>query len=160
MIQKIFVSDNNIAIFVCPNCNVSKSADVSKYKRINKSVKLTIKCPCGNVYSVLMEMRRHYRKQVSIPGKYVFNSFHGKVQNGALTVVDISRRGLGLNFRTIPPIQIGSVFVVEFNLDDKQHTLIKKQVSVMRLVGQFVGVEFCSIDPSDPSDKALGFYLF
>jgi hypothetical protein len=160
MTQKIYVTDNNTAIFVCPECNMSKAADVSRYKYINKSVRLKIKCRCGNSYSVVLERRRQYRKQVSIPGKYAFYPPHGKFQNGAVTVVDISRGGLGLKFRTMPAFEVGSTFVVEFYLDDRRKTFIKKEVVIRRMTEQFVGTEFCSVDPSDPSDKALGFYLF
>jgi hypothetical protein len=160
MTQKIFVTDNNTAIFVCPECNMSKTADISRYKDLNKSIRLKIKCPCGNEYSVVLERRKQYRKQVNILGKYTSYPPYGKPQNGAVTVVDISRGGLGLKFRSMPAFEVGSTFVVEFYLDDRQKTFIKKEVVIRRLTGQFVGAEFCSVDTSDPSDRALGFYLF
>ena len=62
--------------------------------------------------------------------------------------------------KQMPDLNVGSVFTVEFKLDDKNATLIKKRVVVKSIVKSSVGVEFASFDASDSGDKALGFYLF
>ena len=160
MTQKIFLADNSTATLLCPECNQSKTADLSKYKDLNKSVRLNIKCPCGNSYSVVLERRRHYRKEVGLPGTYTFSPPERARQKGAVTVKDLSRSGLKLVFKTMPELELGSILDVEFRLDDKRKSLIRKKVVVRRLGGPSVGVEFESFDQSDPSDNALGFYLF
>ena len=160
MTQTVFVADNNIATLVCPECNASKNTDVTKYKDLEKLVRLKIKCTCGSSYSVMLERRRHYRKKTNLPGTYVYSSAGGQQQKGPMTVTEISRGGVRLKVMVLPKFEIGATFYVEFHLDDKQQTLIKKKVTARMLAERFIGAEFCSIDSSDPSDKALGFYLF
>ncbi len=160
MTQKIFVADSNVATFVCPECNASKTTDVTKFKSLPKAVRLKIKCTCGNSYSVILERRKYYRKETGFPGIYVYRPAGGQPLKGNMTVVDISRGGLKMKLPTQPKIKVGSVFEVEFHLDDKQRSLIRKELIVRNVVDQFICAEFSSIDPSDPSDKALGFYLF
>jgi hypothetical protein len=62
--------------------------------------------------------------------------------------------------KQMPDLKIGSVFSVEFKLDDKNATLTKKDVVSKAIIKTSVGVEFSSFDTSDSGDKALGFYLF
>lgn len=160
MTQTVFVADNNIATLVCPECNTSKNADVTKYKNLEKLVRLKIKCTCGSSYSVMLERRRHYRKKTDLPGTYVYTTAVGQQQKGPMTVTEISRGGLRLKVMVLPKFKVGATFHVEFHLDDKHQTLIKKKVTAKMLTDHFIGAEFCSIDSSDSSDKALGFYLF
>lgn len=160
MTQKILVSDNNMATFVCPECNASKNADISRYKKLENSVRLKIKCVCGNSYPVVLERRSSYRKETSLPGKYIFRPSGGPPQKGAMTVLDISRGGLKFKATVVPKLKPGDTFGVEFNLDDKQQTLIRKKVVARNVTGRSISVAFCSFDTSDPGDKALGFYLF
>ncbi len=158
--QKIFISDNNTATLVCPECNASKDTDVTKYKKLERAVRLKIKCTCGNSYSVMLERRRYYRKATQLQGNYVYSLSSGQQQKGSMTVMDISRGGVKLKFAVLPKIKVGDTFNVEFRLDDKQQSLIRKQVIARNIIDPFIGVEFSSADSSDPSDKALGFYLF
>ncbi len=160
MPQKVFITDDKMATFICPECSETKAADVSKYKQINKEVRLKIKCACGFSYSVLLERRQQFRKTTAFPGKYTSLPSSGSIQQGDLTVKDISRTGLKLELKMMPGFIVGDRLSVEFRLDDKQKTMIKKEVVVKKISNRFVGSEFCSLDPSNPSDKALGFYLF
>lgn len=159
MTEKVFVPENNIATFVCPECNASKARDVTKYKNILKAVRLKIKCGCGHSYSAVLERRQTYRKKTSLRGKYKVHPREGLLWEG-MTVVDVSRGGLNMSVKQMPHVKVGDVIVVEFHLDDKKHSLIKKEIIVRRLAEGYIHGEFSSIDPSDPSDKALGFYLF
>jgi hypothetical protein len=45
---------------------------------------------------------------------------------------------------------------VEFHLDDKRHTFIKREVIVRNVFKNLVGTAF---SPHDGDDPALGFYL-
>ncbi len=160
MTEKIYVSDNSIATLTCPECHASTDADISRYKDLDKLVKLKIACSCGKPYSVLLERRRTFRKDVDLPGKYLYRPQGGMSQKGVMTVVDISRVGMKMKFRQLPKIQAGAEIEVEFALDDKQCSVIRKQVVVRGIKGLFIHGEFCSPDGSDSGDKALGFYLF
>ncbi len=159
MIDRVFVTDDKMATFVCPECGNTRTADVSDYKQLDKAIRLRIQCSCGNSYSAILERRDKYRKEAKLPGKYTLNLSAKEVDEGTMTVVNISRAGLRIKFKEMPNLEVGTKFLVEFRLDDKQETLIKKDVVVKYISAHSVGTEFCSISSSDPKDKAIGFYL-
>jgi hypothetical protein len=74
-----------------------------------------------------------------------------------MTVEDISSTGMKLKLNAPQGFTVGDHMEVDFSLDDKHRTLIKKRVIVRNIIGPFVGVEF---GPAEALDKALGFYLF
>jgi len=160
MTQKVFITDQDKATIICPECNLSTTTDASQYKKINKEVRLKINCTCGHSYSIFLERRKQFRRETNLPGKYILRSSSRTEKKGILTVRNISRSGLKLEIKIMPSIKIGSSISVEFNLDDKNETLIKKDVIVKMIIEPVLGTEFSSFDPSDPGDKALGFYLF
>ncbi len=163
MTEKVFLADNNTATLVCPECGTSKTVDVSKYKPLDKAVRLKIKCSCGNTYSPTLERREHYRKETNFPGQYINTLPGGEQEKGTVTVTDISRTGLRIKFKVEPNFRVGTRFVVEFRLDDKERTLVRKEVIIRRISGLVISAEFCSvssISSSDPNDRAIGFYLF
>jgi len=160
MTQKVLITEKNAAIFICPECGRSKNADVSKYKKIEKLVRLKIKCACGSSFSVVLERRKCVRKQTNLPGKFVWTTPGGQQEKGPMTVVDISREGLKLKVTIMPKLEIGATINVEFQLDDKQKNLIKKDAIVKNMNDKFISAEFSSSCSSDLGDKALRFYLF
>lgn len=158
--QKVFISDQESVLFECPKCNVSKEADVTKFKKIETSVTLKVKCPCGNEYSVTLERRKHYRKNTEISGKFSFLPLVGEDQKGTMIILDISKGGLRFRMTTLPLFKKGDLLEIEFNLDNKTNTFIRKQVSVRNIKDKIVNVEFCSFNSSENGDKAIGFYLY
>lgn len=165
MLEKVFVNENNIAVFICPECKKSRNVDVSKYKNLDKASKIKCSCPCGHSYNAILEKRKHYRKKTNFPGIYVNiissigANFLEEVGRGTLKVTDISRTGIQFTLNIQHDFSLHDKILVEFRLDDKQKTLIKKKVIIKNINGLEIGAEFFSIDPSDPSDKAIGFYL-
>jgi len=165
MLEKVFISDDNIAIFICPECKKTKNVDISRHKNLDKAYKIKCTCPCGHVYNAILEKRKHYRKETDLPGIYITiisslgADFVEEVGRGTLRVTDISRSGLQLTLKMKRSFSIGDKIAVEFKLDDRRNTPIKKEVIIKSIKRLIIGVEFCNIDPSDPSDKALGFYL-
>jgi transcription elongation factor Elf1 len=146
-----------MATFTCPQCNRSKTVDVSKYAAIDKMVKVNVKCPCGNAYKAILEKRKQYRKETNLPGTYV-HFIDGQPQNrGPMTVRDLSTSGMKLQLNVNQNFALGDQMQVEFHLDDAQRTLIKKTVIIRNQREQFIGVELA---PFEAVDKALGFYLF
>ena len=158
--QKIYLTESDKVTFECPKCHASKNADISKYKKMTSSVTLKVKCPCGNVYSVTLERRKHYRKETKFPGIFTFRPLVGNDQKGPMTVLDISKGGLKFKMLSTPIFIRGDIIEVEFNLDNKNRTQIKKQVYVRNIKDNFIHVEFCSFNTNDSGDKALGFYLY
>jgi len=157
--EKVFISRDNTATFICPECGKTKTANVEKYKQIDKVVKVKIKCPCGYAYTVVLEKRRHYRKETNFSGVYTHIASGKEAGRGRITIVDISQSGLKLKLCVAPKMEAGDKLIVEFHLDDKAKTLIKKEGIVRSLFGMKIGLEFCAVDLSNPYDKAIGFYL-
>ncbi len=152
MSLKVFINDKNMATFICPKCEKSKTSNVAKYKQTETSVRVNCKCPCGHSYSVLLERRKHTRKPISLLGTY---SCVNSGDRGQMTVVDISRTGLKIRLSVKRELELGEKLNLEFTLDDQNQSTIKREVYVRSLKDQFVGVEFCKMEHYDQ----LGPYL-
>ncbi len=158
MTEKVFVTGNNMAVFECPQCNKAKRVDVSRYKDIRQVVRIKVKCSCGHSYRVVLERRKHFRKGVNFSGTYTKVLPDYREDKGGMTVKDLSRAGVKIKLNVKKDFKIGDILSVEFSLDDKQRSLIKKEAVVKIISNSYLGLEFNSIDSSDPSDKAIGFY--
>jgi len=160
MAEKVFVTENNMAVFECPQCNKAKRADVSRYKDIRQIIRLKVKCPCGHSYKVVLERRRHYRKDVNFPGTYTRVLSDYTEDKGGITVKDLSVSGVKIKLNVAKDFKVGDILSVEFRLNDKQRSSIKKEAVIRKISNPYLGLEFNSVDSSDPSDKAIGFYMF
>ncbi len=161
-LEKVFIKDD-MATFVCPACGSVRRVDASRFRHIKRSVRVTRRCKCGHNHTFLLERRQFYRKAVDLPGVYVRR---GETAQRPMMVKDLSRSGVKIE---LPPdddgeLQSGERILIEFNLDNKQRTTIKKDVYVRLVKGVVVGTEFCSRDPGNPIDKAydlaIGFYTY
>jgi hypothetical protein len=73
-----------------------------------------------------------------------------------MQVVDISSNGLKLKLSVERKFDNGDRLRVEFHLDDKRRTLVRKEVIVRNVFKNSVGTSF---SPSQGDDPSLGFYL-
>jgi hypothetical protein len=157
MTEKVYITSKQMATFICPQCQKSKTVDVSKYANLDKIVKVKVTCPCGYGYTSILEKRKKYRKQTNLPGSFVRLVDGRRIGGGLMTVKDLSTSGLKIQTNVHHNCAVGDVVLVDFTLDDSHRTLIKKKVIVRNIVGQHIGNEFA---PTEAIDKALGFYLF
>lgn len=146
MTQKVFISNEDKATFICPECKRSKTTSVSKYKAWETAVRVNCKCPCGHTYSVLLERRKHVRKPLNLPGTY---QLLNKNNRGRMKVVDMSRSGLRLEVFYPKDFAPGDRVRLTFNLDDPDQTTIIKEVHVRSVKNNFIGVEFISFEHYD-----------
>ena len=160
MTEKVFVTESNMGVFECPQCKKGKSVDVSRYRNIRQVVRIKVKCPCGHTYRVVLERRKNFRKDVNFPGSYTHVLPDYREDKGGITVKDLSRSGIKIKLNVEKDFKIGDILLVEFQLNDKQRSLIKKNAVIKKISDPYLGLEFNSIDSSDPSDKAIGFYMF
>lgn len=152
IIQKVYVNLGGVAVMKCPACEAVKSANVGALKTGQHVIK--VRCNCQQVFTVSLEFRKAYRKDARLAGEY--QSLPSAKGRGKLTVVNVSRGGVGAQVIGFNHCRIGDELRVSFNLDDRHHSLIEKRV-VVRLVKQnYIGCEFLD---STANDKALGFYL-
>lgn len=153
--RKVFINADNQATFVCPECQRSSVRDVSQYTHIDKAVRVKCQCECGHSYFVSLERRKHYRKEISLPG--IFKS--QAIGRGQMTIKDISRFGLKFEVKSGRCPYLDEVVIVEFYLDDSHNTFISKEAVIKKVHNMTVGAEFCSINSSNQADRRLGFYL-
>ena len=157
--QKAFITRDNKVTFSCPQCKGMRTVDVTKYKALEKAVKIKVRCPCGHDYPVMIERRKQFRKAVSLPGTFsrIFND--RRAGSGTMVVKDVSRNGLQIRVNDSSYMKAGDVLEVEFKLDDNKRSPIRKEVVIRKIVGYDLGTEFTSVDAGNASDKAIGFYL-
>lgn len=107
--NKVFVNSQNQVTILCPKCGVSKTFDVTK---LNVSaLRFKVTCNCGETFRGEIEFRKHYRKSVKLPGKYIHirDPKRGVTEvmdlfispkEGEMLVVDLSLIGLGFTSST------------------------------------------------------------
>lgn len=156
MTQKVFITSNNTATFVCPQCGNTSVVNVAKYANIDKRVTVNCRCTCTHNFKVSLEKRRQYRKSTDLPGEYWYEMPNGDMDRGIMRVVDISSSGLKLKLNVDRRFNSGDQLKVAFNLDDTRRTFIEKIVIVRNVKKNMVGVSFA---PNEGDDPALGFYL-
>lgn len=156
MIEKVFITSQNTAKFVCPNCQKSRVADVSKYSNLNKEIKIRVKCLCGNKFTVLLERRKQYRKETNISGSFIHYIDSKATGRGLITICDLSLTGLKFKVDYEHLFSVDDVLEVRFLLDNPQRTLMHKKVIVKNINMPYVGSGFPIMERED---KELGCYL-
>ena len=157
MFEKVYITSKQMATFICPKCERSKTVNVSSYVNIDKMVKVKVKCPCGYAYTSLLEKRKKYRKVTNLHGSYIRIVDGKAVGSGLMSVKDLSTTGMKLHINGNHGCEVGDVLKVEFYLDDYQRSLVRKKVIVRNVFKSEIGTELA---PTEAVDKALGFYLF
>ena len=156
MIERAFITSQNTAKLECPNCQRSRIIDASKYSKLDRKIKIRVRCPCGNKFAVLLERRMQYRKETDISGSFI-HYIDGKVSGrGLMTVCNLSFTGMKLRIDFEYQFSVGDLLEVRFLLDNPQRTLMHKKVIVKNIKMPYVGTEFHF---SEGDDKELGFYL-
>jgi predicted RNA-binding Zn-ribbon protein involved in translation (DUF1610 family) len=156
MVEKVFITSNNTATFVCPQCGNVTTTNVAKYTAIDRRITVNARCACGHSFKVSLEKRRQYRKSTDLPGMYFYRRPNGDMDKGIMRVVDISTTGIKLKLNVPRTFDVGEMLRVEFHLDDKRRTFIEKRVIVRNVTQQLVGTSFALNEGDDPN---LGFYL-
>ncbi|MCP4106591.1 MAG: hypothetical protein GY749_13825 [Desulfobacteraceae bacterium] len=145
-IQKIYVSNDNLAQFECPKCSKSKITDVSNYKSYHKAVKIKVRCVCGHSHSVLLERRRHFRKKVNMPGACIWGENEDEIKI-PMTVIDLSCYGLRCEMTGSGSLDIDDELLVEFRPVKKKEVWVRRDIIVRNITDFHIGAEFnCKID--------------
>lgn len=125
--------------------------DVSGYMDVDKQVRLKYKCPCKHSFSVILERRIFFRKEITLAGSII----QTKKIKYPVTISNLSRYGLKIiMFRKID-LAIGDRLHIEFTLDDKNRSVVFKEVIVRNIHNKEAGVEF----PSHEHYDKFGAYL-
>lgn len=155
MPEKVFITSENTVVFRCPSCHRTKTVPV-KDLGDRQPLRFKVKCPCGQVSISSVEKRRHFRREIDLPGSYIHYVDGQPQSRGLLRVKDISTSGMQLFISANKKIAAGDVLKVTFTLDDARSSQVEKKVIVRRPNPPYFGVEYA---PTETLDKALGFYL-
>jgi PilZ domain len=149
--KKVYVDDNSHVTIICPKCEFEKNVDVTDFKDTPKRLKA--KCKCGETYRLTLEFRQKYRKNVTLPGEYIFQRKGEKVE---IIIRDLSLSGV--RFESLRPNQIfkDDALEVTFKIDNPRRSEIRKLIKVVWVKDRIVGAQFSD---SKSYENDLGFYL-
>jgi hypothetical protein len=151
-IQKVYVRQDDTGVVVCPECGISKTASVARFK--DRRDPLKIRCKCGCAFSIYFEFRRAHRKETNLRGRY--SRLPACMDWHSMQVRNLSQTGIGFSTSDAHGLKKGAELRVKFELDDVKRSEIEKDVIVRVVKDTYVGCEFKT---SALFDKALGFYL-
>jgi hypothetical protein len=154
--DRVFINDRGEATFICPTCNKGVIRDLSDFMHTRSAVRLKCRCSCGNVYRVLVERRRHFRKPVNLVGLFFYTGGKCGQVKGLIKIRDISQSGLQFSINSMPEFKVGEKLTIEFTLDDEEHSKIREEGTVSRIQSNIVALKF---NTTDHYGK-LGRYLF
>lgn len=152
----VYVTENNKAVILCPECGKLKQISVGKFK--DKKHTLKVRCACGKEFGINLNFRTGIRKQIKLKGNYRKASQHPSLKEDCV-VSDLSFRGVQLKLHDAQSLKVDDELIISFVLDDTRKTEVKRKIRVCNIIqGDSVGAKF--IDPEgDNYDKAIGFYL-
>lgn len=156
-IQKVFVSKNRTANVTCPKCKKSVIKDVAGFMGLDRAVRLKYTCPCGEAFPLLLERRTYVRKQVNLKGRLFGQAKDGGQQIVDMLVKDISRYGLKIKLLKKAELLVNQKVVIEFELDDKNKSLVNKEIKIRNFKPPHVGADFLT---HEHYDKFGAYILF
>ncbi|NNF45222.1 MAG: PilZ domain-containing protein [Desulfofustis sp.] len=148
--SRAFVAEDGTAAFVCPNCEMSRNVPVFSFRGNKHSI--NIRCRCQETFTIDLDFRKSHRKPTKLSGFYEITSGGG----GRAVISDISREGLGFMVSGVHNVRVGQKILVNFALDDKHNTPLKKTAVVRSVDQNRIGCEF---KRDQAFEKSLGFYL-
>ena len=149
----VHVRDNNTATLICPACGTIKHLSAGKFQHSRHT--MAVRCRCQHVFNVLLDFRRYFRKQISLPGTYIITS-DGGVGGGVIHIHNISRGGLGFTVSGLHRIEEGQEVLLEFQLNDRKKSALRKPAMVKSVCQNAVG---CQFKDNAELDRDLGFFL-
>lgn len=152
--NKTYVRPDNTAVLTCPHCNRKKVVPVDSFR--GKKIALKIKCACKEIFTVNLEFRKRARKKTNLKGVYINHSQHDR--RGAIVVKNLSLSGLEFASLDVQIFKVDDELTLEFTLDDKQQSQIRKTAFVRDVRVSTVGCEFLR-SGEYAFDGALGFYV-
>jgi hypothetical protein len=147
------VRANDTATIACPACETIKHISTQQFRYARHTI--TVRCQCQHSFTVLLNFRRFYRKQTSLTGTYAPTG-KGGAGGGFIHVNNLSRNGIGFTVSGMHQIEKGQEIQLEFQLNDKKKTTLKKRAVVRSVRQNAIGCEFLG---SGELDKDLGFFL-
>jgi len=147
-----FVAAGKKTTVICPACSYAARIRVKKtsgHKHIFK-----VKCKCKKIFDLQLEFRHQHRKETDLRGTYDLKS--ATTGNKNIHIINLSMRGVGFLVVGLHDLKAGQQGTINFTLDNRKKTILKKKVIIRSVNGKRVGGEF--IDDT-AFDTDLGFYV-
>lgn len=154
MRQTIYVDSLDTARFTCPECNQEKTMQLSEYNLKKYRTHVNCTCRCGCTYGVILEKSPDSAQKTSLKGRFVSRGVHRC--SGTMKIEKLNSKGIMLRTNLEQDILPGLKLFLEFTLDDKKKSIIKKEVVVRAKKGKYLSAEFTTEEHYD----SLGPYLF
>ncbi|WP_339137456.1 MAG: PilZ domain-containing protein [Candidatus Electrothrix sp. GW3-4] len=148
-----YVLPDETTSITCPSCNRVRRIPVKKYRKTSHS--LTARCTCNARFTLHLDFRHYYRKEIDLPGLWKKARSAGRGWQD-MRVRNLSRGGLGFTVSGQQQPEEKQALLVEFQLDDRKKTKIVQKVRVCTVHGDYVGCKFIDLGLFE---KELGFYL-
>ncbi len=149
---KIHVNHNKEGEITCPKCSKMKTISATPQLLTKRAIK--VKCSCGHSFSVSLDYRRFFRRNVGIPG-VLYQAESTKLLCN-VTITSLSVSGIGFSTKSLHNIYINSAFEIEFKLDDDSDATIREAIVIRRINGLSVGAEFSE---QEKYNYELDFYM-
>ena len=146
-----WIDDNNQVTIICPKCRVETKIDAEEFK--NGKRNQTSECKCGEIFQFIIEYRKQYRMDVSLPGEY---NTQEKGQTGEIVIRDLSLSGIRFECLMSHQISPDDTLEVTFKLDNPARKEIRKTVKVVWVDDRIIGAQF---NERNLYEKDLAFYL-
>lgn len=173
--KTVYINSDNTVVLTCPGCDKAKKVDVSSYMRSDGPISFTYRfqcdacrcghsscrecirenCTLGHVNTVQVERRKTVRKGLSLSGLFQPNA----KESIKIKILDISRKGVRVEFVGHILADQGGKGIVDFLLDDPNGTRVRKSARVERCEGKEAVLVFQEDQSFSAADKAIGFYL-
>lgn len=150
--SKAYVRINKTATIVCPACGATKNINTQQLKGSGNTFK--VRCRCNVIFDVQIDFRQTYRKQVNLTGTYIL--LRDGQGGGDIHIRNISTGGIGFTVSGTHQLKKGQVLGIEFQLNDKNQTTIRKKTVIVSVNKNQIG---CRFSASEETGKALGFFL-
>ncbi|MGW8161586.1 MAG: MBL fold metallo-hydrolase [Desulfobulbales bacterium] len=148
-IQNLNVRKDKHVTLSCPSCLLVREISVEKYAADGQHF-LTVHCPCGAIFGVNLNFRKHYRKDVSLGGFFSTDdlnvnwSHDGKPPTIPIncSIKNISLGGIGFTALGRVRLQVGDRLFIKFTLDKEPPEIVEKEV-IVRTIGDNYRLRIC-----------------
>ncbi len=151
-VTKSYVGANGKAVISCPGCKRAKA--ISTQYLLQKKSTLNIRCSCDTTFKVILDYRQSYRKPTDLVGKCHLEPIVTKKQ--LVKIKNLSLGGARIELIGKHNLSAGQQGYINFELDDKRGTSIRRVFSIATVSGNTIGCEF---KREEPYEKELGYYL-
>ena len=152
-VRKIHCGKRDECAVICHHCGKFNRIDTTTVKLEQP---IQIDCKCGNCFSVQLEQRQYYRREVKLTGNYKKLSSENQ-EKGKVIIEDISYTGIGCRTIKKNKLKLEDVLQIEFTLDDAHNSHIIENGIVKDIRDKYLGIKFQ--DLSQHNRKVIGFYL-